>query len=727
MAAPATSRVATTSSRVATTCWECSTCCGALATLADGRVTEVEPNPAHPGSRGMFCVKGFRGMTGIADNAQRLLYPLRRVGPRGSGDWQRIGWDEALDEMADRLAAVRTAHGPLAIAGATSGGYFSRSVIHALLLRSLGSPNWMINQDLCGGCRGVSDMVTGLSIASGEDIDGTRTALVVGANPHMANPVQWQKLKQAKKRGARIIVIDPMGTATTELADLWLQPNVGTDAAIALAMMHILITENLYDREFVARWCHGFDALAARAAQWPVARASRVAGVPAESIVRAAHLYADGPATFVSGHGIDAVAGGVQTFRAFHCLLAISGNLDRPGGNRRIKSPPGFRNYTDLLHDPAFRLPPATEALRLGAQDYPLWAGVDGWQKACHNPAVIEAILSGRPYPVRALYVSGVNIAVTYPDTARTLAALRSLDFVVVAAHAMNPTAAHADIVLPKTATLEEEEISLQPGAPCLSFTAAVVPPRGEARGELAIATGLLDRMEVRGALTQRFVPWRSEREFSRYLLGDSAIDLDTLMRDGFARFDHETGNFDTVGFKTPSGRVELASTRMAEAGLDPLPDLAPPAERARDADFPLLLQTGLREKAYHHSRFRDQDWARRISPDPLLRMHPLTAAEHGVGADDWVRLRTPSSAGTCDVKVSLTERVPRGIVVTGMGWWRPEGAAPHYGALDININAVVSYAGPYDAASGSPNSRGLACSIQRVAASPAASPAAGQ
>ena len=291
----------------------------------------------------------------------------------------------------------------------------------------------------------------------------------------------------------------------------------------------------------------------------------------------------------------------------------------------------------------------------------------------------------------------------------------------------MNPTAAHADIVLPKTTTLEEEEISLQPGAPCLSFTAAVVPPRGEARGELAIATGLLDRMEARGALTRRFVPWRSEREFSRYLLGDSAIDLDTLMRDGFARFDHETGNFDVAGFTTPSGRVELASTRMAEAGLDPLPDLVLPAGRAPDADFPLLLQTGLREKAYHHSRFRDQDWARRISPDPLLRMHPMTAAEHGVGAGDWVRLRTPSSAGTCDAKVALTERVPRGIVVTGMGWWRPDGAAPHYGAFDININAVVSYAGPYDTASGSPNSRGIACSIQRVAASPAMAAAAGQ
>ena len=713
MNVPATT--ASLATTVATTCWECSTCCGALATLEGGRVTGIEPNPAHPGSAGMFCVKGFRGMTGVTESAGRLLHPLRRVGPRGSGAWQTIGWDEALDEMADRLAAIRSSHGPLAIAGATSGGYFSRSVIHALLLRSLGSPNWMINQDLCGGCRGVSDMVTGLGIANGEDVDGARSVLVVGANPHMANPVQWQRLKEAKKRGARIVVIDPMGTATTDIADLWLQPRVGTDAAIALAMIHVVISENLYDRAFVARWCEGFDALAVRAAQWPVARAAQVSGVAPEAIVKAARIYADGPATFVSGHGIDAVTGGVQAFRAFHCLLAITGNLDRPGGNRRIKRPAGFRNYTDLLHDPTFRLPPDIEAQRLGAQQYPLWAGVDGWQKACHNPAVIDAILSGRPYPVRALYVSGVNIVVTYPDTARTIEALKALDFLVVAAHSMNPTAAFADIVLPKTTTLEEEEVSLQAGAPCLSFTAAVVPPRGEARSELAIAADLLDRLQARGALTQRFVPWRSEREFSRYLVGDSAIDFEALVRDGFARFPYQTGNFDSVGIKTPSGKVELASSRMAVAGLDPLPDLVLPGPEPGAAAFPLRLQTGLREKAYHHSRFRDQEWARRISPDPVLRLHPDTAAVHGVAAGDWILLRTPTTAGSCRAKVALSERVPPGVAVTGMGWWHPDGVAPHFGALDININAVLSYAGPYDTASGSPNSRGLACSIEKV------------
>ena len=699
----------------ATTCWECSTCCGALATVTDGRTSAIVPNPAHPGSAGMFCVKGFRGMTGTTDLPARLTTPLRRVGARGADQWQAIGWDAALDEMAERLVVIRSTHGPLAIAGATSGGFFSRSVIHALLLRSLGSPNWMINQDLCGGCRGVSDMVTGLGIANGEDIDAARTVLVVGANPHMANPVQWQKLKRARQRGARIVAIDPIGTSTTELADLWLQPRVGTDAAIALAMMHVLIREDLHDRAFIERWCEGFDALSARVAEWPPERAATVSGVAADQIEAAARLYADGPATFVSGHGIDAVEGGVQTFRAFHCLLAIAGNLDRPGGNRRVKRPAGFRNYSDLLHDPDFRLPREIEAQRLGAAAFPLWAGVDGWQKACHNPAVIEAILTGRPYPVRALYVSGVNIAVTYPDSARTIAALQALDFLVVASHSMNPTAAQADLVLPKTTTLEEEEVSLQPGAPCISFTAALQAPRGEARSELAIATGLLDRMASRGALSRRLLPWRTQREFSRYLLGGSAIHFDTLERDGFARFDFEPGNFTVQGFKTPSGRVELASSRMAAAGLDPLPDYTAPSGRPIDAEFPLLLQTGLREKAYHHSRFRDQDWARAISPDPLLRMHPQTAGAHGLAGGDWVRIHGASGGGSCAAKVALSDRVPAGVVITGMGWWRPDGAAPHYGAFDININAALSYAGPYDTASGSPNSRGLACRVEKM------------
>jgi anaerobic selenocysteine-containing dehydrogenase len=703
----------------ATTCWECSTCCGAVATLRTGRVVEFGPNPAHPYSKGAFCIKGIRGAPGITYGKNRLLYPMRRTGARGEGAWARISWQDALEEMAERLAKVRQTYGAQAIVGATSGAYFSRSLILALTLRSIGSPNWMINQDLCGGCRAVSARVTGLDITRGEDIDNTRCALIVGRNSSMADPVEWAALKAAKKRGARIIVIDPKRTQAAQMADLWLQPRIGTDAALALAMTHVLISEGLYDKTFVHHWCQGFDELARRAAQFSPTVAERYTGVPADKISAAARTYAEGPSTLVSGHGIDAFSAGVQTFRAYHCLVAISGNVNRPGGNLRLRTPKGFRSYGDLLHMPQFRLDAMTETATIGRERFPLWAGPQGWQTACHNPSVIEAILTGEPYPVRALYASGVNILVTYPNTRRTIAALRALDFVVVAAHTMTPTAEYADIVLPKTTTLEEEDVSFMPSGPTVLFTRALAPPQGEARSELDIALPLLEKMAERQALTRHLLPWRSQREFNLYLLGDSGITIEELERTGYKQLSAEPVTPETRPFATRSGKIELYSPLLEELGLDPLPNYAAPSRTllpdAITRDFPLVLVTGDREKSYHHSRFRDQPWALKVSPDPRLTMHPETARALGLEDGAWVALEVAQGKGACRLRLKFSEATPRDVVNTGMGWWLPSAAAPDRGALDININAALDYDGPYDPISGSSDIRGLACRVTAI------------
>ena len=701
---------------IPTTCWECSTCCGALARVDGGRVTRIDPNPAHPASRGAFCVKGIRGLAEITYGEKRLLHPLRRVGERGSNRWEEISWDAALNSMAEGFAGASAKYGPLSLAGAVGGAFFSRGAIVALMLRAMGSPNFLINQDLCGGCRAVSDMVTGLAIQSGEDVEHASTVLMVGANPHAANPVQWARIKEAKARGAKIVVLDPMRSEAAKIADLWLRPHPGTDAAIAMAMMHVLIAENRHDQVFIAQWTRGFEELAERVQAWTPERAATVSGVPAALILAAARAYADGPCAFVSGHGIDAVTNGVQTFRAFHCLVAISGNLDRAGGNRRAKRPVGFRNYLDVIHDPAFQLPPDIAAKTLGAERFPLWAGPKGWQTACHNPTVIEAILTGKPYPVRAMYVSGVNIVVTYPNSQRTIEALRSLDFLAVAAHSMNPTAALADIVLPKTTTLEEEDISINAHGPCVTWTAALAKRVGEARPDVEIAAGLLGRMVERGAADPKLMPWRTQREFNGFLVKDTGLDLETIAMDGYATFDYAEGDFARQVFKTPSGKVELWSQRMMEAGLDPLPDYVPTgACGENDPAYPFTLQTGLREKTYHHSRFREQAWARKVSPDPLLKLHPDTALILGLSDGDWVKVETPRGEGACRLKASVTQATAPGVVVTGMGWWLPEAAGPEFGALDVNINSALSYAGPYDPASGSADTRGVPCRITRA------------
>jgi thiosulfate reductase / polysulfide reductase chain A len=701
---------------VPSTCWECSALCGSLLTIEDGKVTKIAPNPEHPGSRGAFCVKGIRAAHEWTYQEQRLRTPLRRVGERGSGRFAPVSWSDALDEMADGLVAVREKYGPFAVAGAVSGAFFSRGLVMAQLTRAMGTPNWLINQDLCGGCRGVTEKMTGLNIAGGEDVDNAACVMIVGRNPLIADPPQWMALKQAKARGARLLVIDPFQTSAAEMADLWLRPRPGTDGAIALAMTKVFIDERLYDCEDVANWCHGFDALAERVSTCTPEWAQRQTGVPAAQIVEAARMFARGPSCFISGHGIDAASNGVQTFRSYYCLFAISGNVDRVGGNRRPKRPEGFKTYFDILFDPAFRLSPEIEAQRIGAAQFPLWAGPLGYQMACHNPSVIEAILTGRPYPVRALYASGVNIAVTYPDTPRTIDALKSLDLYVVAAHTMTPTAAWADLVLPKTTTLEEEEINLNQKAPCVSYTGATSRRDGDVKSDLDIAADLIDRLAARGAADPKFLPWRTRAEFNDYLVCNSEIDIETLKKTGYAEFAYALRNFEAHPFATPSGKMELYSQNMGSNGHDPLPAYIPPAYLREDAetvaDYPLVLQTGLREKTFHHSRFREQAWTKKVSPDPVVYMHPETASRFGVRDADWIKVEAVGGSGSCQLKVKVTGDTLPNVLTTGVGWWRPDAPAPHFGARDVNINAALSYRTRWDLASGSADTRGIPCRI---------------
>ena len=686
--------------------------------MEDGRVAKVGPNPDHPGSNGAFCVKGIRALPELTYSPGRIASPMRRAGPRGSGQWDEISWDDALDEMADRLLAVRDEHGPESLIGAVSSAFFSRGAMVALLMRSLGSPNWMMNQDLCGGCRALSDKVTGLGIVGGEDVENTRCALIVGRNPSAADPVQWMGLKRAREKGAKFVVIDPAETPAAKAADIWLRPKPGSDAAIALAMIHVIIEENLYDRNFVESWTRGFAELTERAAAYTPARAADLSGVSADDIFAAARLYADGPSCFVSGHGIDAFSNGVQTFRAFHCLVAITGNVDRPGGNIRVKRPRGFRNYIDILHDPEFALPPDTANKTLGADRFPLWAGPKGWQTSVHNPTALDAILTGKPYPVRAMYVSGVNIAVTYPDTRKVMAALKSLDFLAVASHMMTPTSEIADIVLPKTTGLEEEEVSLEPSAQIVCYTNPVKTPEGKARSDFDFTTDLARRLETRGIDTRKFFPWETKQEFNEYLLGDE-IDWDLFREQGWAPFDFKLGNFDEAGFKTPSGRIELWSQTLDEIGVDPLPAYdTPRAEQSSAAEkqeFPLLLITGAREKTYHHSRYRDQAWARKVSPFPLLQVHPDDADRQGLLDGDWIAVETAGFEGACKLKVTITRETDAGTVRTGMGWWLPEADGPEKGALDVNVNVALSYDGPWDPVTGSADTRGLPCRVTPI------------
>ncbi|MFN0301429.1 MAG: molybdopterin-dependent oxidoreductase, partial [Burkholderiales bacterium] len=499
-------------------------------------------------------------------------------------------------------------------------------------------------------------------------------------------------------------------------ADLWLPIKPGTDAALALAMIHVLFEEQLLDRAFVENWSVGADALRERAAAYAPSAASTITGVPAEKIVAAARLFAtQRPSSLVLGHGIDAQANGVKTTMAFHALLALTGNIDIPGGNRAPKRLAGFRDDYGIINDPLFRLPRAIEEQVVGSDRFPLWSGPDAWAKTCHNPSLIDAMRTNAPYPVRSLYVSGVNIACTYPGIDETIAALQSLDCLVVATDHMTPTAELADFVLPKTTLLEEEDVFSDPGGPCLTIVQRAVTPRGETRTDIEIAIDLHARLRARGGVDHDVLPWKTHRAYIDYQLEATNVTFEGMRSAGFAAFAFSHQEYETSGFKTPSRKIELSSSILAAHGIDPLPDYSSPGYRVEDSGFDLILLTGIRSMAYHHSRFRDHAWARKMQDAPELRIHPDTARRAGIGVNDWAWVDVRGGARRVFLKAWLTEDVPLNVVATGMGWWFPEMSGADHGALAFNVDAAIPYGPPWDPISGSAEARNVACRIGRA------------
>jgi anaerobic selenocysteine-containing dehydrogenase len=702
---------------IASTCKECSVRCGSLIHVDGEQVVKIEGNPAHPASRGAFCIKGVHGPVTARNHPDRPLHPMRRKAGRGEGQWERISWAEAYDEIAKRMADIKRAHGVLSLAGAVSNHFVSRGVAMTQLLRSLGTPNYMINQDLCQGARYTAALLTGAGAQSGNEMEKARCILVVGKSPSDSSVVQWMNIKAAKKAGATLIVIDPRRTPIARQAARWLAPRPGTDAALALAMVHVILEENLQDREFVEQWCVGVDRLRERARRYAPPAAAEITGIAAEDIVHAARTFATvKPGCMVLGHGIDAQANGVKTAMAFHALLALTGNIDRPGTNRPAKPMKGFKDYYSVINDRKFRLPLEIEQRIIGGDRYPLWCGPDSWSKSSHNPSLIAAMHTGEPYPVKALYVSGVNIACTYPDIRSTVAALRKLDLLVVATDHMTPTAELADFVLPKTTLLEEEDVSADQGAPCVAVVQRALPPRGEAKCDMEIAIGLRDALRRYGAIDYDVFPWNSHREFIDYQLRETGVTFDDICKDGYVGIPYAYEDYRKKGFKTPSGKIELASDRLSAIGQDPLPDYHPPVYAKPNSEYDLTLLTGIRSMAYHHSRFRNHGWARRVQDAPELRINPRTAQRLGIAEDDWAWVDTPDRKGRVLMQAWLTEEVSENIVATGMGWWFPEMSGSDRGSLTYNIDAAVAYGPPWDPICGAPEARNTACRVTRAA-----------
>ncbi len=710
---------------VRTVCQSCHAECGVLAHVENGRVVRLQGDPDHPSNRGYICTKG-KAESGRLYHPDRLLYPLKRAGARGEGKWQQVSWDEALDGIAEGMTAVRDRYGPEAICGMRGTGPRAGGVSN-LVPYALGSPNAIsVDLHICYAPSLVAENVTiGTSVLMerGPDYENARCILVFGANPIVSHPPRGMDLLRGRiNNRAKLIVVDPRRTYLAEKADLWLQVRPGTDAALALGLINLVIEQGLYDKEFVERWCVGFDELAARAAKYAVERVAEITWVSAEKIGEAAALYATTkPAVLHHRVAMDQNLCSTQSSRALIDLVAITGNLDVEGGNLL---PPRIRGYYRsgiLSGGGVCAPPPEVEERRLGAEQFPLTSSPRG--RFCGGPTLMfvhphlamEAMEGKAGYPLKAMYCSGGNPLVNTMDVRRFRDAMLNLDLLAVADYFITPTAEIADYVLPAATWLERDELCDDGYTDYIAARQKVIEPLGEARDDLEIVIDLVSRISW---ADRARIPWATRAECMDWMVAGMGLTFAELKERGYYREPRRYQKYEANGFDTASGKVELAASRFADLGYDPLPAYTEPSESPLSTPglldrYPLVLITGARQMEYMTSEGRQVPSLREQRPDPEIEIHPDAAEDLGIGDGSWVNLSTPRKPGeSVRLKARFTDGVDPRVVNAAYGWWFPEQPGPEHGCFESNVNAVLDMGPPWEPICGSVPLRGTLCRV---------------
>ncbi|HEY4737028.1 MAG TPA: molybdopterin-dependent oxidoreductase, partial [Xanthobacteraceae bacterium] len=646
------------------------------------RLVKVEGDRESPLNHGRLCPIGTVTLD-LVYHPDRLKHPLRRAGARGSGQWQRISWDQALDEISQRLLAIREEFGAEAIAlGTGTGRHHIRWV--SRFGHALGTPNWCEP----GFAQCFHPRVNTCILTFGDfpvsDYTGDVSPACImfwGHNPTNSGPDGETRFNvlEALERKPKIIVIDPRQTELAKRADIWLQIRPGVDDALALSMLNVIIGEKLYDEPFVARWTHGFDALRERVRDYSPEWAEPITWVAADKIRAAARLFATTkPALLDWGCAIEHTPKCIQTVRAVSMLPVLTANIDVPGG--WVFGMHGLGRFPSLIEN----LAPEVSAKRLGADRFKLLGGEGADLPAAHIPTLLQAMREGKPYPVKAFLVFGNNTLSTYANTALVYESLMKLDFMVCADLFMTPTAELADIVLPAASWPELNQLA---GLPTIAANVVLAQQKavriGECKSDEEIFVELARRMKLSvGTETVEDVL------DAQLAAGKIGMTFDELRQRGFVKVPFKYRKFEEQGFKTPTGKIELYSTRLEALGYSPLPRYGEPPESPISSpdvarDYPLVLTTGGRISFFFNSEHRQIANLRKARRYPLAEIHPATAARYGVVDGEWMWIET--RRGRIKQKAKVTAGIDPRVIHVEHGWWFPEEPAPEYGVWQSN------------------------------------------
>ncbi|MBU0994393.1 MAG: molybdopterin-dependent oxidoreductase [Proteobacteria bacterium] len=707
---------------VKSACRMCHGICQVLVHMEGERVVKITGDPQSPISRGYLCPKGAAAPE-LLYHPDRIRQPLKRAGKRGENRWVPISWDEALEEIAGKFRAIKEESGAEYV-GMTQGTGRPYENIYNRFANAFGTPNFTAPAHICYLPRiMVSLFSTGFPLMPVCDVrphEGSAAPACIviwgcnltGSMGHDSGDCMCGGLLSLSIRKARkVIVIDPRRINPAEKADHWLQLRPGTDGALALAMIHVVISENLVDREFINNYTTGFNRLSQHVEKFTPEWAEPITRVPADDIRAAARTYATTkPACIQWGNGLDQSACNFQTARSVMILRALTGNLDVPGGDFFPTWPREMHHKTpfvDINFSGLQYCPPENMERKVDHGLYPLMTTVQ-------QPAFWRSIVTGHPYRMRAVWIMSSNPLLTATHSLEIEEALKKLEFVVVSEFFLTPTAQYADIILPSSTWLEYDEAHTSGGNTYAIVAERKVAKVGDTRNDQDVIIDLAHRLGLHEAF-----PWKDLRELNEWALEGSGLGFDEFLDKGIYIPEHRYYKYktDPEFFNTPSKKFEIYSETLSFMGVSPLPvyrepPLTPVSKPDLAKEFPLTLMAGVKMKAFFHSEGRQLESLRKMNPDPLVEIHPDTAATLDIGENDWVWIETP--VGRVKMRAKFFDGIAQDVVSAQHAWWFPEEDPPEYGWKKSSVNLLFGDT-EYDPDTGSESLRNGLCRVYPV------------
>lgn len=657
---------------------DCPDTCALVVTVEGGRAVKVAGAEDHPTTNGFLCTKVNRYLERTY-SPRRILYPMKRVGEKGQGQFERISWDEAIETIATRFGEI-AADNPQAIQpysyagtmGMVQGESMDRRFFH-----KLGAA--LLDRTICASAGAAGYKATiGASIGTDpERFAEAKLILIWGSNTITSNVHLWPKILEAQRDGAKVIAIDPYRSLTAEKCDEHLALLPGTDAALALAMMHVIISENLVDRDYIDRYTLGYEHLCERVKEYPPARVAAITGLPEETIVRLAREYATTkPCVIRLNYGMQRHAGGGLAVRTVSCLPALIGAWRDAAGGILLSTSGTFAMNTAALQRPdlIWNNPRMINMSAIGD-------ALLGYQRTVHytndsdGHPVRESLTPLDP-PVRAVYVYNSNPVAVAPDSQKVIAGFKREDlFTVVHEIFQTDTADYADILLPATTQLEQLDIHRAYGHLYVVLNQPAIEPLGEAKPNSEVFRLLAKKLGFTEPCFEDTDEELARQAIASDHLRMQGIDFDVLKERGWQRLNvpERFAPFAEGGFLTPSGKCEFYSEALASQGIDPLPTFVPPRESVQSApelarQYPLAVISPPAHN-FLNSSFANLPTFLKAEKEPRLDIHPLDAASRGIDDGDYVRVF--NGRGSLMVRARVTEKARPGVVVALSVWWK--------------------------------------------------------